>query len=114
MDERVQVIVGFRSGKTRDNCTPNQKRLRLRTASPCRYAFESIWDEPQPEHKLSICAPSRVALRASKRKRTECSLQHTASDSRVPVRQVFLEPLEVQRSRPRAIEVHSLTTLAIS
>ena len=98
----------IRFGKTRDNCTPNQKRFRLRRASSYHCALESIWYGPQPEHRLSsLCAQRSCTPLPSKRKRTECPLGAQATSLCSASPGTFLEPLEVHRSRPRAIEVQS-------
>ena len=54
-----------------------------------------------------VCAPSGIALRCrAKESGQNVRLAHRPQAC-VPFFSTFLEPLEVHRSRPRTIEVHS-------
>ena len=107
MDERVQAIVDSLR-KTRDNCTPNQKCLSApqSVVLPLRARKHLVWAATGTQTFQSH-APSGVALRLpSKESGQNVRLAHRPQAC-VPSRQHFLEPLEVHRSRPRAIEVQS-------
>src|SRR5207244_3059130 len=106
--------LSIRCGKTRDNCAPNQKCLRLRRASPHHCALESIWYGPQPEYRLSsLCAQRSCTPLPSKRKRTECPLGAQAT-SLCSVLQYFSRTLRGPPQPPQGrLRFTPLTTAAI-